>query len=196
MLYPTSLRLWRRKEHLEQLVNLFNEKFRNGHFNDTFRVPNKSTKPSGVDAWARHARFSGSVDQAPPATSSASGDEVHVDASLLVRGAGKSELLLERLPYISVLERRKPSSTRSAMFKQLVAVTSYSGLTSILANEDEEPEVEEMPTEQWSTDKPVEDGRQDWKKSVGVISTAPDGHVVVKKSMESLVLEDDDIEDD
>ena len=196
MLYPTSLRLWRRKEHLKELVNLFNEKFRNGQFNDTFRIPNKPTKPGGVDAWARHARFSGSVDQTPSTASSANGGEAQAEALLLVRGAGKSELLLERLPYISVLERRKPSSTRSAMFKQLVSVTSFSGLTSILANEDEEPEVEELPAEQWSTDKPGEDGRQDWKKSVGVISTAPDGHVVVKKSMESLVLEDDDIEDD
>jgi cell cycle checkpoint protein len=204
MLYPTSMRLWRRKEQIEELVNLLNEKFRNGQFDESVHNPSRQSVAGGVDSWAKHARFSGGLDQMTPTSATPRTDEKidSVEASFLVRGAGRSELLLERFPFMSALEKRKkkmknkPSSSRSTTFKQLDKLTSFGGLTSILTNVEDEPEAEEAPAEQWSTDKPVEDGRRDWKKSVGVITTASDGHVVVKKNMESLVLSDDDIEDE
>jgi cell cycle checkpoint protein len=191
MLYPTSLRLWRKKEQIDELVSLVNEKFRNGQFEASLNGQQNVSKPGSVDTWKRHANFSGAIDQ----YSKASHDEDTGD-SLLVRGAGKNELLLERLPYLSQLERKKPSFKRSALSKQLDRVTAFAGLTSILTNaEEDDAEPEDDVPEQWSTDKPVDDRADVWKKSVGIVSTAADGNVVVKKSMESLVLEDDDIQD-
>ena len=104
----------------------------------------------------------------------------------------KSEMLLERLPYMAMIEKKKDSFGSSNLYKELERITKVTGSDGLNGNEEEELEAESEATEQWSTDKPLEDGKK--KVKFGITSGA-DQTGIVKAKMESLVLEDDDIED-
>jgi cell cycle checkpoint protein len=198
MMYPTSLRLWRKREQIEELVGLFNDKFRKGQFDHELlrtRGPKKQqTLGGGVDTWRKYAQFPGSLGPKTETTNEQA-DSVDADAAFLLRGASKTEMLLERLPYLSQIERRKPTAARTAMSKQLDRVVAFGGLTNILLNEEDEEDGDAAPAEQWSTDKPMDEKQQPGQKSLGKMAKMSDGHVGVQKDIEKLVLSDDDIED-
>jgi len=188
MLYPTSLRLWRKREQIEGMVDLFNDKFRKGQLDDEVAARGRSQKPAhGVLSWRKQG-FPGS---SAPLKPEAEGQPI--ESTSLLRGASKTELLLERLPYVVKIDRRKTQFSRTSFSKQLDKVVVFSGLTNILANEEEVEEDEDEVAEEWSTDKPVEQSPQK-RRGPGILIKSK-GQGDVQKDIEKLVLSDDDIED-
>ncbi|TID17362.1 Rad17-domain-containing protein [Venturia nashicola] len=198
MYYPVSMRLWRKRDELDQLLELFIIKMRDGALKVGPRKSGgfQSGKPTGVEAW-RVNRYGGVPT--PPANStsiSASDEDLDSPMSLLAGGSSvKSEMLLERLPYMAMIERKNISFGSSNLFKELERITKVTGSGGLNGHEEEELEVEAEAdtTEQWSTDKPVEGEKKTTKFG---IAKGGDQAGIVKAKMQSLVLVDDDIEDD
>lgn len=196
MLYPVSMRLWRKREELEQLLELLVIKMRNGMLKGGTQKAGRfqSGKPTGVEAW-RVNRYAGVPTPPTSSTSTPTNDE-DPDSSLSLFAGGssaKSEFLLERLPYMTMIERKKTFFGSSNLYRELERITKVTGGGGLNGDEEEELEAEADTTEQWSTDRPVEGDR---KKAKFGITKGGDQAGLVKAKMESLILEDDDIEDD
>lgn len=196
MFYPLSMRLWRKRDELEQILELFVIKMRSGTLKGN---PQRSSrlqgeKLSGVETW-RVNRYGG-VPTPPMSTISTPTDDQEVESStnLVVCGSSaKSELLLETLPYMAMIERRRLSLGSSNLYRELDRITKVTGAEEFNGNEEEELEAETETTEQWSTDKPFGESK---KKAKFGITKSADQAGIVKAKMKNLVLEDDDIEDD
>lgn len=134
----------------------------------------------------------------------------NVNPMPLVGGASaKTDLLLERLPYMSMMARaqaRKPAANAAMLspvpLKDLVRLTSFSGfgLPSDDAEADEMPDGEAIQVAgEWATDRPVE-GRSPRKKEKVMKGEGMDSlEAVLHREGDGeepkLVLSDDDVED-
>jgi cell cycle checkpoint protein len=196
MFYPVSMRLWRKRDELVELLELFIVKMRNGSLRGESQNTSRfqAGKPTGVEAW-RMNRHGGVPTPPTSSASTSANDEDSSSPTALFAGgsSAKSEMLLERLPYMAMIEKKKGSFGSSNLYKELERITKVTGSSELNGNEEEELEAEPEATEQWSTDKPLEDGK---KKIKFGITKGADQAGIVKAKMESLVLEDDDIEDD
>jgi cell cycle checkpoint protein len=187
MLYPTSLRLWRKKENIEEYIHQFNSMFRRGQLDGSVKVEESTPKAGSVESWSKRASL-------PSPGNEIAGDNKSTSPFVL-RGASKVEVLLERLPVMNLLQRRKTFSQRSAVAQLIYKIVHLGGLSSSLTPEEEEGNTEDnQQGEAWSTDKPTEELPK-WRKSVGLMTKNAEGNLVVRKDMEKLVLSDDDIED-
>ncbi|KAE9974398.1 hypothetical protein BLS_003137 [Venturia inaequalis] len=198
MFYPVSMRLWRKRDELDQLLELFIIKMRNQTLKSDHQKSGRfqSGKPTGVETW-RVNRYGG-VPITPASTTSTPTNDEDRDSTMSLFAGGssaKSEMLLERLPYMTMIERKKSSFGSGKLYKELERITKVTGSERLIGDEEEEleAEAEADTTEQWSTDKPVEG---DTKKPRFGIAKGGDQAGIVKAKMQSLVLEDDDIEDD
>ena len=145
-----------------------------------------------VDAWSKQFRASVSRFTSLKATSTNSTEPV---CSFL--NCAKSELILERLPYITKLEQRNPLSTH---ISQLEKITQFHGI-SARDNDvsDDEDTDAAVPTMQGTSDGPA-DGRPESSvamKGVGQAVKAPETLIMAVEEEEGrLWLSDDDIVDD
>jgi cell cycle checkpoint protein len=200
MFYPTSLRLWRRKEEIEALLDIVVTKIQIGQLSgNTAKVGLKPAKSSGVETW-RTNRYAG-PKQVPHKKSADSNGDDESEYSTALLGTGSSakvEMLLETLPYMFVMQKKKSGyGANNGSMKELEKITKISGHSKPLDDEDEDQDGDTATTEQWSTDKPAEEGKgRPGKRQFGLASKTKDTAGIVKGKMESLVLEDDDIEDD
>ena len=143
-----------------------------------------------VDAWRQQSK-AGVFRSTPVKATSANNEPVR---SFLA--CTKSELILERLPYITKLEQRQPSAHTS----QLEKITQFHGISARDndISEDEDIDVA-IPTMQWATDRPV-DGRPENStamKGIGQGVKAPEAPTIpVEEEVGRLWLSDDDIVDD
>jgi cell cycle checkpoint protein len=191
MLYPTSLRLWRKKDQIEESIDQFNAIFRNGQLDGSSIIEENSMRAGSVETWSKRSSHPASTNQSP----SVAGEEKST-VPFILRGMSREEVLLERLPAMNLLQRRKPFSQRSALAQLIYKIVHLGGLSNSLTPEEEEDNNEEnQHGENWSTDKPTEESKK-WRKSVGLMTKNAEGNLVVRKDMENLVLSDDDIEDD
>lgn len=196
MFYPISLRLWRRKEEVEQSLDSIVSKIQNGQL--LASTQNKiSTKPSGIEAW-RTDRYSSNptVPSSTETTSNGDEDSSYSTALLGTGSSAKVEMLLDTLPYMFTIERRRARHGLQHSLKELDKVTRVSGNIKSLEDEEDEPNLEAGIADQWSTDQPVEEKSQTARKKFGIATKLTDHAGLVKGKMESLILEDDDIEDD
>jgi cell cycle checkpoint protein len=168
MLYPTSHRLWRQVEQTEQLIELFKTRFRSGDFDAQVKTK-------------RQSQFGGSWGKA----SSNTKPEIE---ELVARDISKSDLLLERLPYVQAIVGRGSLMSKPLLLKQLEKLVSFVGLASFVTHEEDGAE-DDAPAEQWSTDKPEGETRRN--HTTGLMSKGAE----VRKDMEKLVLSEDDIDD-
>ncbi|RMJ10593.1 hypothetical protein CDV36_009756 [Fusarium kuroshium] len=188
MFYPTSLKLWRAKEELEGLVDMWSTKLLKGEDHAAtknltdgavaFRRPQQQS--SAETSWMqRQQRNRPPVAKPQP-------DEEHDNAPLLSLGsAARREMLLERLPYMAHIARaRKTSSLR---LRDLEKVVSFQGINA--PDQDSDGEDDHAPGETWATDKPSEEASPR-KRRAGIQSGSVTGLLAQK-----LVLSDDDIED-
>ena len=170
MSYPTSMRLWKQTEVIEALIG---------------RWMDPSSYTSGYAAQQQHTGYRGGIETwrhkssslAAAASSNALSDE-HIPPPLLMSGnSARTEMILERLPYISKIEHRLPDTIRKS---ELKAMTQFHGI--------------EAPT----TDAPDEGDDSGAFFQVGAREEAQRfGSVVAGSRAEpALVLTDDDIEDD
>jgi cell cycle checkpoint protein len=197
MFYPTSLKLWREKEELEGVVDLWSTRLLRGEESTTQNLTD------GASAF-RKPKSSGSGDWLSKQTSSYHGSSQRKASTqgqdqaaplLSLGSSARRELLLERLPYMTHIARRKKSSFNSFRLRELEKVVSFSGIHGA---GDEEAAAEGDETnadggEAWATDKPTEESSPR-KKSQG-IRQKNDG-LVSALPVQKLVLSDDDIEDD
>ncbi|KAK3946738.1 Rad17 cell cycle checkpoint protein-domain-containing protein [Pseudoneurospora amorphoporcata] len=136
---------------------------------------------------------------------------------LSLGSSARQEMVLERLPYMAHIARGRRCSFGSMRIRDLDKIVSFQGIGPPGTEELDEDEAaggaeEAGLTESWATDKPVEEaasraGRN--KRGLGVIlsraAAASRGHGAAGQGQEataelggiqSLVLSDDDIEDD
>ncbi|KYK58613.1 hypothetical protein DCS_05630 [Drechmeria coniospora] len=187
MFYPTSLKLWRAKEEIEGLLDVWSTRVLKGEGHadrkrltdgaGAFRKPLQSS--AGL-SWVQRQQ-----QGRTPATADGPEDESE-DASPLASlgSSARGEMLLDRLPYMAHIARARKSSTR---LRDLEKVVSFKGIN---ATEEESDADDETPSgEAWATDKPSEEASPR-KKRTGIKAGAMSGLLAQK-----LVLSDDDIED-
>ena len=171
----------------------------NGGKNDTYKMfyPTSARlsrqadeTESIVDAWRQQSK-AGVFRSTPVKATSTNTEPVR---SFLY--CTKSELILERLPYITKLEQRKPSPHTSRLEK----ITQFHDISTRDndISEDEDIDVA-IPTMQWATDRPV-NGRPENStamKGGGQDVKAPEALTMpVEEDVGRLWLSDDDIVDD
>jgi cell cycle checkpoint protein len=192
MFYPTSLKIWRKKEEINDLLELLTAKIQNGAL-DSSAQSQPTPGGSGVASWKRESNNTTPNSNGAVATSSA-----------------KAEMLMERLPYMSrILSSSK--KTPSPHLSQIHTVTRIRESSNIATDNDNDneddmdnpAELENRFGESWTTDKPDAEasdrlrGTKAKRKVPAGIKTEGGGlGIPVESQVERLVLEDDDIVDD
>jgi len=131
---------------------------------------------------------------------------------LSLGNAGRQEMLLERLPYMAHIARRKRCTFGTMRIRDLDRIVSFQGVGLGAAGETDDEEDEDArgqagEGESWATDKPTEDGspkKRRQKQGLGMIlnrgkvkdETGDEALAMSGLPIQSLVLSDDDIEDD
>ena len=169
MFYPTSARLSRQTEDIEGLIDAWSKRFRAGIFSNT------------------HYHFQSTAVEAT---------STNTEPVRSFLDCTKSEVILERLPYITKLEQRNPSTHIS----HLERITQFHG---ICARDNDVSDAEDnddaVPIMQWTTDRPA-DGRPESSvamKGVGQSVKEPETLTMpVEEEVGRLWLSDDDIVDD
>lgn len=193
MLYPASLRLWRKREEVEGVLNIFAAKFQAGQFVSRSQARNDDTgtPTRGVESWKRKS----SMDSEPA-------DQDPVEISAARTNSAKTEMLLERLPYVAQITDSTKASPK--VIEQLHTITRVRA--SRQDRDDDETELDEdeaTAPEQWATDRPDVDSTSKsrmakTKPKQGPAKLTEGGGlgIPVESRVEKLVLEDDDIVDD
>ncbi|KAI1269258.1 Rad17 cell cycle checkpoint protein-domain-containing protein [Xylariaceae sp. FL1019] len=207
MFYPTSLKLWREKEELEGLVDHWSTALLKGDeagHNVTegasaFRRPKPTNTTSqwlGTQTQSSQRSFSSSnfIEQTQP------NNDNHLTPLLSLGSAARRELLLERLPYMANILRRRRGLGSNTRLKEIEKMVSFSG-TGATGDEDaadvDDNQGDDMK-EAWATDRPTEERSPrkkmpSWRQNKEAAASAVPAPVT---AVQKLVLSDDDIEDD
>lgn len=214
MYYPASIKLWRAKEELEGLVDLWSSKMLKGEdpsvsaaYKAGQNITNgasafRRSKAGSVGDYVGNRNEQKYATKPPPgAMAQARGGEA---APLLSLGtSAREEMVLERLPYMAHMMRHRRTPLYSLGLRDMEKVVSFQGIGAPL---DEEDEAEEGADEEagigdaaegWATDKPTE-GETPRKRRTAIRSRREqtEGTAVSSLQMHKLVLSDDDIEDE
>lgn len=195
MYYPAGLKLWRAKEEIAGLVDMWSSRLLRGEDQVV-----KREMTAGASAFRRAAALGVPGTQQSQSSQAAAfkkpqdsmtqqENEGSGSAPLISLGsAARRELLLERLPYTALIARARRNGPRT---RELEKIVSFSGISA--SNDDEEDLDEEAGAgarEAWATDRPSEEASPR-KKRTGIKS----GTAVTSMLAQKLVLSDDDIED-
>lgn len=196
MFYPKSLQLWKGREEVEGVLKILSVKAQSGRFFVAGDGKKGVQGTGGAENWAPKPNKWNEVTGARSAH-----DDEESDGPVSST-ASKTEMLLERLPYMKHLTTaRIPVSLR----EQIAKVTSVEATSAAIDDDDQEGEENLVQTEQWATDRSevgtvssngtVSSKRQllsdrSFKKAHNEGSRIP-----VEAGVQSLVLEDDDIEE-
>lgn len=209
MFYPTSLKLWRKKEEIEGLVDMSVTKVMKGEQRPAGGgiiggAAAFGTPKQGVETWTS------SHCMAPPPRPTqyggTQGEKAAEHTPLLVSlgGSARKEMLLERLPYLGKIAkapaRRKTSVLLPLDLSDLEKITKFTGIGAVKEDEEEESGPgDEVGVENWATDKPTEGGGSPQKRRPvterGKLSGSRHDARMVAEQLEKTVLSDDDIED-
>lgn len=199
MFFPTSMRLWRQTEELDGLLDLWMRRLTD----PTMDISPRTTipRPDGVESWKNHRWMlgSGSHDHDHESTTDTSAYASPTTRAMISR----DEILLERLPYLSLISRNPVER------KQLEKITQFRGIGVQTEEEPVDADLEDGPygggsaMEPWSApaDKDVfspQKRRQGSKLGQVSLSKSfgPQLVLPVQQAVEKLILSDDDIEDD
>ncbi|GAB7342599.1 hypothetical protein MBLNU457_g0772t1 [Dothideomycetes sp. NU457] len=191
MFYPTSLKIWKRQEEIEGMLETVGAEYAN--MLGVNAVVN-SAKKEGVEGWRRNAE-QGLLT--PADSSEAQDNDVEVGTKpLLLTSSAKQEMLIERLPYMRHIQ---PSNASSSFRERINTITALSG-HGVNANEEEAEDTEspDMIQSEW-TDRPDADGeikpRRKIQKGKKTETEGGGLNIPVEHAVGKLVLSDDDIED-
>jgi cell cycle checkpoint protein len=232
MFYPTYLKLWRSKEELEGLADMWATKMLKGEDGGPGPPPSTATTQAQgfvKDGASAFRKAGGGVNNGFPGShqaltfSSSSAKQVSkADGQpqappppppplLSLGSAARQELLLERMPYMAHIARRKRCGFGTMRIRDLEKMVSFQGIGPLGAGEEEGDDAadeesggggESGAAESWATDKPTEEGTPRKRRGLGsILSGKPGrgrGEVEEEPSLplQSLVISDDDIEDD
>ncbi|QSS60308.1 cell cycle control protein [Histoplasma capsulatum] len=190
MFFPTSMRLWRQNEELDGLLDLWMRRLTD----PTMGISSGTTIPrlDGVESWKNHRWVDGSAEDTSAYPS-------HAARAMISR----EEILLERLPYLSLISRN-PLERR-----ELEKITQFCGVGGPSEEEFVDVGIEDTSygggsaMDPWSApaDKDVfspQKQRPGIKQGQVPASKpfAPQLAIPVQEAVEKLVLSDDDIEDE
>lgn len=214
MYYPTSIKLWRTKEEVEGLVDLWATKMLRGEGEKPASAAAQnggSGLSSGANAFRRAK--GGSVGDwvgnrsemkyaTRPKPLNNGGEELQETGTpwlLSLGNSARKEMVLERLPYIAHITRNRRTSVCSMDVRDLDKVVSFQGIGPP-ADAESDAEVDEgagPAGEAWATDKPTEDASPRKRRAPAIRSRSDAGEGSIISSLQSkMVLSDDDIEDD
>ncbi|KAK2624253.1 hypothetical protein QTJ16_006203 [Diplocarpon rosae] len=190
MFYPTSLKLWRMKEEIESTIDLWVSRLMKG---DDSHL---SAATVGAAAFSRSKM--GTVESwksaRPPRSTASNAKNADVAPLMSIGTSARTEMLLERLPYMVAIARAKKTSSSSLAIRDMEKVTSFRGIG--FPSEDDLDDTEDRGSsgENWATDKPGE-GESPRKQGL-VIRGRGTASGLPSLQEQKLVLSDDDIEDD
>ncbi|KAH8893738.1 hypothetical protein GQ53DRAFT_96508 [Thozetella sp. PMI_491] len=214
MFFPTSIKLWRTKEELETLIDMWATKMLKGEDGLAPHAGGSKTSnvTNGSAAFLRGKSNSGNASDLATSQKNShqtlgqprqKDPEEPVAAPLLSLGtAARGEMLLERLPYMTHIARRKRCSFGTLRVRDLDRMVSFQGIgppKTDDASDDEQDENGGVAGEGWATDKPTDEASPRKKSVVAMLrkqSLQSEASVSASLPVESLVLSDDDIEDD
>lgn len=207
MFYPTSLKLWRAKEELESLVDMCATRILKGEdagpgppsastTNGSARF-GKGRQP-GVNEWASPKKTKAMPPPSQPAKPETQ-DATAPPPLLSLGSSARREMLLERLPYMAQIARMRRCSFGSLSARDLDKMVSFQGIGGP-ATDDDDAEADDdaaVGGETWATDKPTEEESPRKKGLARLIRAKEKSEAAVAQlPVQSLVLSDDDIEDD
>ncbi|MCJ1351857.1 MAG: Cell cycle checkpoint protein rad17 [Icmadophila ericetorum] len=180
MLYPTSAKLWRHTQEIRALIDQWTGNSLNpqGHRAATASVIDSAER--GVESWANNffQSFGGG--------SYAVLDKDAAATLLLGGNSARTEMILERLPYLAKMQQRTQNSCRA---RELERMTQFKGLDlqNEDASDDEEFDVKAPVTSMGPPPKSF--------KGPGRSKRDNDAAIPMVAAVRNLVLSDDDIED-
>ncbi|KAK3208498.1 hypothetical protein GRF29_77g965044 [Pseudopithomyces chartarum] len=196
MYYPSSLRLWRGQEEIGGLLDMWISRAQRGNLLGThsqLSKPGPTVFGGGVDTWRTNT-------SSTPLSMKEVEEDTPTPVLLGSGSSARSEMLLERLPYLPVILRKRclVSLSTSSTIREIRRITAFTGSTlSALAEDEDGDENEEIvEQEQWATDKPTPDTPRR-RRRVKIESKEKDAEGAMPEEMgiKTLVLSDDDIED-
>lgn len=216
MYYPTSIKLWRQKEELEGLVDLWASKMLKGGSATSVSATQQTgqnsiggasafrkNKAGSVGDWAGNRSELKYVNKPKPKVEMESQVETpgEVGPPLLSLGSSaRKEMILERLPYMAQIMRHGRTSFSWMGLRDIEKVVSFQGIGAPLDEESDEgaDDLGAPVGEAWATDRPTEDNSPKKRRSTAIKSRKDqgEGSMISNLQIQKLVLSDDDIEDD
>ncbi|KAM3077352.1 RFC checkpoint protein Rad17 [Clarireedia jacksonii] len=207
MFYPTSLKLWRMKEEIGGTIDLWTTRLMKGEMENMNSITAGAAafarpKAGTVESWKTKNGGIGRDNRSKGAKQGREEDDV---APLLSLGAAaRTEMLLERLPYMVHIAqskaRKRGSSTLGFAIRDMEKVTMFKGIGNVGESADDDGDVEgDAENEGWTTDRPGEGAEAGARRKKGVVMRKGEGGkagLLRKQEVVKYVLSDDDIEDD
>ncbi len=195
MFYPTSMRLSQQMEEIDGLVSQWTDRLR------ASAVP--LGKLVGRHGW-QFTQLPSRREAQPSELTAENWSQPDEDDTVPFRpslGCTKSELIVERLPYVTKIEQRSGASTH---LNGLERITQFRGITPPGNEASEDQYVGDgAPVSDWTTDGPAEGHvrgpapRTSLQQGFGQAGKAASTFVLpVEEEVGQLYLSDDDIEDD
>lgn len=190
MFYPTSLKLWRMKEEIENTIDLWVTKLMKGE------EQHLTVVTAGAAAFARPKlgtveSWKNSRSSNLPKTKRTEEDEV---APLMAVGtSARKEMLLERLPYMVAIAKAGKRSSSTLAIRDMEKVTAFRGIGG--PSEDTDDDDTTNIGEEWATDKSIE-GKSPKRNGLVIRGRGLASAIPLQQQEQKLVLSDDDIEDD
>ncbi|MCJ1388035.1 Cell cycle checkpoint protein rad17 [Xylographa bjoerkii] len=195
MFYPTSMRLWKQIEEVEGLIDRWTDP--STSMCGSYPSTNAQTT-GGIEMW-KHKSSATSTNQLPL-------PELGIQSSplLLVSGnSARTEMILERLPYIAKVECRLPASSRKCELEKMTQFDGIGAATDDTPDYEENDAITIAAATAWATDQSAEPksrGSVFKRSKVSVVASKNshsfDSGMLGREDMEKLILSDDDIEED
>lgn len=210
MYFPMSGKLWREKEELEGVVDLWASKMLKGENATSTQQADQNLRSAAslfrknktgvVGDWpGNRAEMSYATQTQPRATAEARTED---DAPLVSLGSSaRQEMVLERLPYMAHMMRRRRTPMFSLGVRDIEKVVSFQGIGAPVDEDTDEGLDDEDSSapgaEAWATDKPTEEAtpRKKRTSTIRARSEQSEGSMISSLQVHKLVLSDDDIED-
>lgn len=209
MFYPTILKLWRKTEEIEGLVDMSVTKVMRGEQAPaaegiTAGAAAFIRPQQGVQTWVSSHNYSSKPSATQDSGIQAKNKAEHTPLLVGLGGSARKEMLLERLPYLVKIakapRRGKASVVLPLQLPDLEKITKFTGIGAAPHDEDEEAGPADGATvENWATDTPTEPGSPTEHRRAapdrGKLGGSRHDARMVAEQLEKTVLSDDDIED-
>jgi cell cycle checkpoint protein len=193
MFYPTSLKLWRTKEEITSMIDLWVTRLMKGEGGQLNTITAGAAafarpKPGTVESWKSAAA---SQSSSPKKSSK----ETEPTPLMAVGATARTEMLLERLPYMVHIARARKGISSAVTIRDMEKVTAFRGIGNSTDDTADDEQDTGTVGEEWATDRPVED-KSPKKKRLIIRGRGTASGVPKVQPEQKLVLSDDDIEDD
>ncbi|MCJ1287965.1 Cell cycle checkpoint protein rad17 [Xylographa opegraphella] len=195
MFYPTSMRLWKAIEEIEGLLD---------RWTDPSTYMSGSPLPTNVQSarGIRNQKFNSSSKTTYKSSLPNSGDQA-LSPLLFGGNSARTEMILEKLPYVAMIERRRAETSRKCELGKITQFDGISVSTNEALDDEENDTITITAAREWATDVSAEPepGNSFFERNkinIAALKNSPslDTGNSGRGDLERLVLSDDDIEDD